>query len=55
MRKVRIKGTDIYVKCIDVGVSPTGYKGLECEYLNGPHKGSKTVMPGDCLVEENDE
>jgi hypothetical protein len=51
--RVRIKGTNIYVKCIDVEVSPIGYKGILCEYLAGKRKGSRTVIPGECLVEEN--
>ena len=46
-RKVRIKGTDIYVQCI--GASSTG---MMCKYLNGDLKGSGGVIPGDCLVEE---
>ena len=46
-RKVRIKGTDIYVKCI--GASSGG---MICKYLNGDLKGAGDVIPDDCLVEE---
>ena len=53
MRKVRIKGTDIYVECIGIGSSPTGHIGIECKYLNGEYKNATEVIPGDCLVEEN--
>ena len=50
MRKVRIKGTDIYLKCYDVCLTyPTG---LNCEYLNGPRKGKEITISGDCVVEE---
>jgi hypothetical protein len=53
MRKVRIKGTDIYVECLGIGSSPTGHIGIECKYLNGEYKNATEVIPGDCLVEEN--
>jgi hypothetical protein len=46
-RKVRIKGTDIYVQCM--GASS---EGIMCKYLNGDSKGAYNVIPGDCLVEE---
>lgn len=50
MRKLRIKGTDIYLKCYDVCLTyPTG---LNCEYLNGPRKGKEITISGDCVVEE---
>lgn len=46
-RKVRIKGTDMYVKCIE----PSS-KGMKCQYINGSFKGAYTIIAGDCLVEE---
>ena len=52
MRTVRIKGTDIYVKCMGIGETPNGQKGIECQYLDGRFKNATEVIPGDCLVEE---
>ncbi len=49
---VRIKGTNIFVKCLGIGTTPHGQKGIECEYQNGPHAGATEVIPGDCLIEE---
>ena len=46
-RKVRIKGTDIYVQCL--GASS---QGMTCKYLNGNFKGACVIIAGDCLVEE---
>ena len=48
VRKLRIKGTDIYVKFLDASD-----KGISCQYLNGKHKGCYDIIAGDCLVEEN--
>ena len=48
VRKLRIKGTDIYVKFLDASD-----RGISCEYLNGEHKGAYNIIAGDCLVEEN--
>ena len=53
-RKVRIKGTDTYVRCHGIGTSPYGIKGIECTYLNGDCKGSSEVIPGSCLIEEEE-
>ena len=53
-RKVRIKGTDIYVRCHGVGSDFHGHKGIKCTYLNGDCKGASEVIPGSCLIEEND-
>ena len=47
VRRLRLKGTDIYVECI--GASS---QGMMCKYLNGDLKGAGGVIPGDCLVEE---
>ena len=49
---VRMKGTNIYVRCSGVGIDSHGNKGIICEYQNGPHKGASEVIPGDCLIEE---
>ena len=46
-RKVRIKGTDIYVQCLEASS-----QGMTCKYLNGRFKGACDVIAGDCLVEE---
>ena len=48
VRKLRIKGTDIYVKFLDASSD-----GISCQYLNGKHKGAYNIIAGDCLVEEN--
>lgn len=53
-RKVRIKGTDIYVKCHGIGKTPYGKKGINCTYLNGEDKGASEVIPGSCLIEEEE-
>jgi len=50
---VRIKGTNIFVKCFGIGTDPHGNKGILCEYQNGPHSGAREVIPGDCLIEEH--
>ena len=47
-RKLRIKGTDIYVRFIDASE-----KGISCQYLNGENKGAYNIIAGDCLIEEN--
>ena len=47
-RKLRIKGTDIYVRFLDASRD-----GISCQYLNGEHKGNYGIIAGDCLVEEN--
>lgn len=46
-RKVRIKGTDIYVQCLEASS-----QGMTCKYLNGNFKGACDIIAGDCLVEE---
>lgn len=46
-RKVRIKGTDIYVQCLEASSH-----GMKCIYLNGECKGGYDIIAGDCLVEE---
>lgn len=46
-RKVRIKGTDIYVQCLEASSH-----GMTCKYLNGKCKGACVIIAGDCLVEE---
>lgn len=48
-RKLRIKGTDIYVKFLDASS-----EGISCQYINGDRKGAYSVIAGDCLVEENE-
>ena len=48
-RKLRIKGTDIYVKFLDASS-----EGISCQYINGDRKGMYSVIAGDCLVEENE-
>lgn len=53
-RKVRIKGTDIYVKCHEIGTTDYGNKGINCTYLNGDWKGASEVIPGSCLIEEEE-
>jgi len=53
-RKVRIKGTDIYVRCHGVDSDFHGHKGIKCTYLNGDYKGASEVIPGSCLIEENE-
>ena len=53
-RKVRIKGTDIYVKCHGIGTSPHGNKGINCTYLNGEDEGASEVISGSCLIEEKE-
>lgn len=46
-RRLRIKGTGIYVKFLDASD-----RGISCQYLNGTHKGGYNIIAGDCLVEE---
>lgn len=51
-RRLRLKGTDIFVKAIEYRNS--FIDGMYCQYLNGDRKGTYQVISGDCLVEEND-
>ena len=48
VRKLRIKGSDIYVKFLDASS-----EGISCQYLNGERKGAYSIIAGDCLIEEN--
>lgn len=48
-RKLRIKGTNIYVKALDASS-----EGISCQYINGDRKGAYSIIAGDCLVEENE-
>lgn len=50
--KARIKGTNILVECKGIGVGlHDNIKGIDCIYINGPHRGASEVIPGECLVE----
>ena len=50
--KARIKGTNTVVECIRVDsfFGEIG-KGVYCQYINGEHPGAYETIPGDCLIE----
>ena len=54
--KARIKGTNTIVECIRIdGFFGEKGKGVYCQYINGEHPGAYETIPGDCLIElEND-
>lgn len=54
--KARIKGTNTIVECIRIdGFFGEKGKGIYCQYVNGEHPGAYETIPGDCLIElEND-
>jgi hypothetical protein len=54
--KARIKGTNTIVECIRIdGFFGEKGKGVYCQYINGEHSGAYETIPGDCLIElEND-
>ena len=54
--KARIKGTNTIVECIRIdGFFEEKGKGVYCKYINGEHPGGYETIPGDCLIElEND-
>jgi hypothetical protein len=55
VRRLRLKGTNIYVQAIEYRndfLHDMG--GMYCKYLNGDRKGAYQIISGDCLVEEND-
>lgn len=54
--KARIKGTNTIVECIRIdGFFGDKGKGIYCKYINGEHPGGYETIPGDCLIElEND-
>jgi hypothetical protein len=56
MMKARIKGTNTIVECIRIdGFFGEKGKGVYCQYINGEHPGAYETIPGDCLIEiEND-
>ena len=54
VRRLRLKGTDIYVQAIEYRFHSNGTGGMYCKYLNGDRKGGYQIISGDCLVEEND-
>lgn len=50
--KARIKGTNTIVECIRIdGFFGEKGKGIYCQYINGEHPGAYETIPGDCLVE----
>ena len=50
--KARIKGTNIIVECIRIdGFFGEKGKGVYCQYINGEHPGAYETIPGDCLIE----
>lgn len=53
-RRLRLKGTDIYVEAIEYRNDFHGIGGMYCKYLNGDRKGAYQIISGDCLVEEYD-
>jgi hypothetical protein len=54
--KARIKGTNTIVECIKIdGFFGEKGKGVYCQYINGEIPGAYETIPGDCLIEiEND-
>lgn len=54
--KARIKGTNTIVECIRIeGFLGEKGKGIRCQYINGEHPGAYETIPGDCIIEiEND-
>ena len=48
IRKLRLKGTDIYLEAI---CYDSAWGGIKCKYLNGEYKGSYETIKGDCLIE----
>jgi hypothetical protein len=53
-RRLRLKGTDIYLKAIEYQNNFHGVSGMLCEYLNGVNKGKWQLIDGSCLIEETD-
>ena len=53
--RLRLKGTDIYVKAIEYRNNFHGIGGMYCKYLNGDRKGAYQIISGDCLVEETEQ
>ena len=54
--KAKVKGTNTIVECIRIeGFFGEKGKGVYCQYINGEHPGAYETIPGDCLIElEND-
>ena len=52
VRRLRLKGTDIYVEAI---CYDSAWGGIKCKYLNGEYKGSYETIKGDCLIEESEQ